>query len=53
VRPGQRVTVERGVGVLTVGAPGAEIVLDLPDEVARHIFVAAPVPAVVDGVPAL
>ena len=44
VRPGQTITVERGAGVLTVGAPGADVVLDLPDEVARHIFVAAPVP---------
>jgi DtxR family Mn-dependent transcriptional regulator len=44
VRPGRTITVERGPGVLTVGEPGAETVLDLPDEVARHIFVAAPVP---------
>jgi DtxR family Mn-dependent transcriptional regulator len=44
VRPGLAITVERGDGVLTVGAPGAEMVLDLPDEVARHIFVAAPAP---------
>jgi DtxR family Mn-dependent transcriptional regulator len=50
VRPGQTITVERGPGVLTVGTPGADVVLDLPDEVARHIFVAAPVP--VDGVAA-
>ncbi|WP_298461477.1 metal-dependent transcriptional regulator [uncultured Cellulomonas sp.] len=45
VRPGQTITVERGAGVLTVAAPGADVVLDLPDEVSRHIFVAAPVPA--------
>lgn len=38
VRPGQQVTVEKGVGVVTVGAPGAETVLDLPQEVARHVF---------------
>jgi DtxR family Mn-dependent transcriptional regulator len=50
VRPGLTITVERGARVLTVGAPGAETVLDLPDEVARHIFVAAP--ASLDGVPA-
>jgi DtxR family Mn-dependent transcriptional regulator len=50
VRPGRTITVERGAAVLTVGAPGAETVLDLPDEVARHIFVAAP--ASLDGVPA-
>ena len=41
VQPGRTVTVERGPGVLTVGAPGGEVVLDLPDEIARHIFVAA------------
>ncbi len=50
VRPGRSITVERGAAVLTVGAPGAEMVLDLPDEVSRHIFVAAP--ASRDGVPA-
>ena len=44
VRPGLTITVERGAGLLTVSAPGAEVVLDLPDEVARHIFVAAPAP---------
>jgi hypothetical protein len=44
VRPGLTITVERGAGVLTVSAPGAGVVLDLPDEVARHIFVAAPAP---------
>jgi DtxR family Mn-dependent transcriptional regulator len=38
VRPGSVVTVERGAGVVTVAAPGAETVLDLPDEVARHVF---------------
>ncbi len=38
VRPGQEVTVEKGAGVVTVGAPGAETVLDLPQEVARHVF---------------
>ncbi|HEY0215051.1 MAG TPA: metal-dependent transcriptional regulator [Cellulomonas sp.] len=40
VRPGNPITVERAPGVVTVGAPGAETVLDLPDEVARHIFLA-------------
>jgi len=39
VVPGADVTVERGAGVVTVGVPGAEVVLDLPDEVARHVFV--------------
>ncbi|MBD3780890.1 MAG: metal-dependent transcriptional regulator [Micrococcales bacterium] len=38
VRPGQEVTVEKGAGVVTVGKPGAETVLDLPQEVARHVF---------------
>ncbi|WHP18992.1 metal-dependent transcriptional regulator [Cellulomonas sp. ES6] len=38
VRPGQEVTVEKGAGVVTVGRPGAETVLDLPQEVARHVF---------------
>jgi len=41
VVPGAEVTVERAPGVVTVGVPGAEVVLDLPDEVARHIFVGA------------
>jgi DtxR family Mn-dependent transcriptional regulator len=50
VQPGQTITVERGAAVLTVGTPGAETVLDLPEEVSRHIFVAAP--ASLDGVPA-
>jgi DtxR family Mn-dependent transcriptional regulator len=40
VQPGGELVVERGDGLVTVGAPGAESVLDLPDEVARHIFVA-------------
>ncbi|MCL3861541.1 metal-dependent transcriptional regulator [Actinotalea sp. K2] len=39
ILPGATVSVERGQGIVTVGAPGAEIVLDLPDDVARHIFV--------------
>ncbi|WP_146807786.1 metal-dependent transcriptional regulator [Cellulomonas persica] len=39
VVPGAAITVEKLVGVVTVGVPGAEVVLDLPDEVARHIFV--------------
>jgi DtxR family Mn-dependent transcriptional regulator len=42
VVPGATVTVERGKGIVTVGAPGAEVVLDLPDDVARHIFLANP-----------
>ena len=39
VRPGVEVHVERSRGVVTVGVPGATTVLDLPDEVARHVFV--------------
>jgi len=35
----ERITVEKAAGVVTVGVPGADVVLDLPDEVARHIFV--------------
>ncbi|MDM7855470.1 metal-dependent transcriptional regulator [Cellulomonas alba] len=40
VRPGGELVVERGDGQMTIGVPGGESVLDLPDEVARHIFVA-------------
>lgn len=39
VRPGTEVDVERGDGVVTVAVPGSETVLDLPHDVARHIFV--------------
>ncbi len=42
VLPDAVVTVRPGDGVVTVGAPGAPTVLDLPDDVARHVFVAAP-----------
>lgn len=42
VRPGQEIAIERGAGIVTVGAPGSETVLDLPEDVARHIFVGAP-----------
>ncbi|WP_265522592.1 metal-dependent transcriptional regulator [Oerskovia flava] len=41
VLPQRAVTVEQGDGVLTVAADGADMVLDLPDDVARHIFVSA------------
>ena len=41
VRPGSAITVERADGLTTVGEPGAATVLDLPDDVARHIFVLA------------
>ncbi|WP_273653641.1 metal-dependent transcriptional regulator [Cellulomonas fimi] len=39
VRPGSEIDVERGDGVVTVAVPGSATVLDLPDDVARHIFV--------------
>jgi DtxR family Mn-dependent transcriptional regulator len=42
VLPGATVTVERGNGIVTVGVPGADVVLDLPDDVARHMFVTSP-----------
>jgi len=43
VRPGNEVTAELqsgGAGFVTVGRPGAETVLDLPHDVARHVFLA-------------
>jgi len=40
VTPGARIAIERTDGTVTVGTPGSETVLDLPDEIARHIFVA-------------
>lgn len=42
IRPGVTVEVERGAGVVTVGVPGSPTVLDLPDDVARHVFVGTP-----------
>ena len=41
VRPGVGITVERAPGVVTVGVAGTGTVLDLPDDVARHVFVGA------------
>lgn len=41
VTPGAGVVVDGGDGVVTVGVPGAGTVLDLPDDVARHVFVRA------------
>ncbi len=41
VTPGAAVTVNAEDGVVTVGVPGSATVLDLPDEVARHVFVRA------------
>jgi DtxR family Mn-dependent transcriptional regulator len=40
VVPGAELIVERSDGIVTVGVPGAETVLDLPDDVVRHLFVA-------------
>lgn len=42
ILPRQEVTVTPEVGSFTVSAQGADTVLDLPDDVARHIFVTAP-----------
>ena len=39
--PGRTVQIERGQGIVTVGEPGADVVLDLPDDVARHVFLRA------------
>lgn len=39
VGPGVEVSVERTPGVVTVGVPGSGTVVDLPVELARHIFV--------------
>jgi DtxR family Mn-dependent transcriptional regulator len=41
VLPHQEIVIERALGVVTVSTPGSASVLDLPDEVARHIFVGA------------
>ena len=40
--PGAPITVEVSGAVVTVGVPGSGMVLDLPDDVARHVFVRAP-----------
>ena len=39
VLPHKEIAIERGIGIVTVSTPGSEILLDLPVEVARHIFV--------------
>jgi DtxR family Mn-dependent transcriptional regulator len=39
VRPGVVIDIERAPGVVTVSGPGADTVLDLPDDLARHVFV--------------
>ncbi|HLS50077.1 MAG TPA: metal-dependent transcriptional regulator [Actinomycetaceae bacterium] len=40
VRPGAALRVQRGKDFVTVRAEGSEYVLDLPDDVSRHLFVA-------------
>ena len=42
VRPGNEVTIQKSNGVVSVGCPGAETVLDLPQEIARHVFLTVP-----------
>ena len=42
VVPGARVEVTAVSGGLTVGVPGATTVLDLPEDLARHVFVTVP-----------
>ncbi|MEV7961727.1 metal-dependent transcriptional regulator [Oerskovia paurometabola] len=42
ILPRQEVTITPEAGSYTVSAPDAETVLDLPDDVARHLFVTAP-----------
>ena len=39
VQPQQEISIERTDGVVTVSTPGSDILLDLPEDVARHIFV--------------
>lgn len=38
VLPGAQVLVRREDGVVTLGVPAADLVLDLPEDVARHVF---------------
>ena len=39
VRPGVVIDIECAPGVVTISGPGADTVLDLPDDLARHVFV--------------
>ncbi|MCG2801668.1 MAG: metal-dependent transcriptional regulator [Cellulomonas sp.] len=41
VLPGAVVAVERVDGLVSVAAPGSAVLLDLPEELARHVFVRA------------
>jgi DtxR family Mn-dependent transcriptional regulator len=42
VVPGARIAVRVAAGLVTAGVPGSGVVLDLPDDVARHVFVRPP-----------
>lgn len=42
IMPGRAVKVEVGSDFLTVGAPDAETVLELPAEISRHVFIEQP-----------
>ncbi|MFF3066502.1 hypothetical protein ACFVQ3_18335 [Oerskovia sp. NPDC057915] len=42
ILPRQEVTVTPEAGSFTVSTQGAQTVLDLPEDVARHLFVTAP-----------
>ena len=39
VQPHQEISIERSDGTVTVSTAGSDILLDLPEDVARHIFV--------------
>ncbi|WP_324650585.1 metal-dependent transcriptional regulator [Georgenia sp. H159] len=39
VRPGVRLQLQRGVGIVSLRAEGSELVLDVPEDVTRHLFV--------------
>ncbi|MBU4335350.1 MAG: ferrous iron transport protein A, partial [Actinobacteria bacterium] len=44
VLPGAVVAVERVDALVSLAAPGSALVLDLPEEIARHVFVRAAAP---------
>ncbi len=41
VRPGARLSLQRGDGIVSMRATGSDLVLDVPEDVARHLFVDA------------
>jgi len=41
IRPGARLLLQRGAGMVSLRADGAELLLDVPAEVTRHLFVDA------------